>query len=129
MNQENSAAQIYRFYDDKIRMEGYFGVIDGRAIAITPREFSVFEVGTGLMYRKMTKEAEVLIGKKGKENFSSVQIDYDNMEHTGKDYFENLTPLEIHNLAVAKVIKLNKAQGEIYNKWLNEVLYKKAEDE
>jgi hypothetical protein len=45
----------------------------------------------------------------------------ENEKETGKDYFENLTDFQIHILAQAGVIVLNKEQGQKYNSWLEGV--------
>lgn len=105
---------------DRILEEGYFGEIEDRKFIVSPAKKDVMvDPSTGTKRNAITKYGTVLVPAP-----DTMEGTFD----TGKNYFENLTPLDIHILVCAKVIDLNKAQGKVYNEWLKTFYKKKEED-
>lgn len=103
----------------KALLDGYFHVIDGKPLGISQgkmtiksfqgKKTKVPEYGSVLEYVKETIEGE------------SVPME----KSTGKTYFEDLSPIQVHQLVEAKVIILTDKQKASYHKWLKEVFYTK----
>jgi hypothetical protein len=92
-----------------VREGGYFANIpteEGSAKADS------FEVSKGHREKRRDKNTGNV-----KRQFIMGSVVEDDKE-TGRDYFENLTDFQIHILAQAGVITLNKEQGDKYNSWL-----------
>jgi hypothetical protein len=87
-----------------VREQGYFANIGGRAFIVSKghREVQIDERDGNK--KRTFVYGSVIEGKK----------------ETGKDFFENLTGYQIHLLAKAGVIILNKEQGDAYSQWLKE---------
>jgi hypothetical protein len=88
---------------DEIKTTGYSNKIEGRLIVITPtkKEYGINPLN-GQNEVHTTQESFVYIDSKP----------------TGKDYFEDLTDEQMHQLLIAKVIKLSKGQKGLYRKYL-----------
>ena len=113
---EEVKAQKY-FIAKKILTEGYFhGNIDGKKVIVSKGEFKTDGMG-----KKVLQFGSVVEIEKTELGEDS----YDEYKPTGKHYFEDLSPLAIHLLLTAGVIKLSEEQEKTYKQWLIEVLYAK----
>lgn len=105
------------FIAKKILTEGYFhGNIDGEKIIVSKGEHKTDGMGKKvLQFGSVVEIAKTEVG----------EDTYDEYRPTGKHYFENLSPLAIHLLTTAGVIKLSEEQETTYKQWLKDVLYAK----
>lgn len=109
MAKEKQASESY-LITQKIFEQGYFGVIDGKTFLVTKGEIKFVPDGkTGNKVRK-------LVPGKVMENEAE----------TDKKTFDDLTPLQVHELVQAGVVTLNGDQTLAYSKWQKDVLYKKS---
>ena len=104
---------------EKALLEGYYALIDGKDIAISKGDMKKINLKGSTKkvpaYGSVVNYEEQIIG--GRKQMVEMP--------TGKTYFENLTPKQIHILLIAGIITLTKEQAEVYKKWTHEVLYKK----
>ena len=117
-SEETVDAEKY-YCTEKALLEGYYHVIDGKEIAIAKGEIKKVNLKGSTKkvpaYGSVVKYEEQIIG--GRKQLVEVP--------TGKTYFEDLTPLQVHVLLVAGVIALTSEQVPVYKKWTHEVLFKK----
>ena len=86
-----------------ILMEGYFSTIESRDFAVTKGETKITFTENGKQVRKLMPGSVFESGKP-----------------TEKDYFEDLSDMQIHELYVAGVIELDDTQKKAYDKFIIE---------
>lgn len=116
----NEAKEPEKYYiTSKVLLDGYFHRIDGRPLGVSQGKIEVRSFQG--QKKKVPVYGSVL--EYGVEMIEGSEQPFE--KPSGKTYFEDLTPKQIHELVVAKVIVLNKEQTIRYKEWLVNVLYNK----
>lgn len=107
------------YITSKVLLEGYFHKIEGKPLGVSQGKMEI-RTFQG-QKKKVPSYGSVL--EYVTETIEGTEQPFE--KPTGKTYFEDLTPKQIHELVVAKVIVLNKEQTVKYKEWLINVLYNK----
>lgn len=119
VSDETKTEQKY-YVTRKALWDGYYHEnIDGNKIGISKGHYA--KDSTGIGNKNIPVFGSVI-------EFTNEVIEGDEYpvaKPTGKNYFENLSPLAVHLLYVANVIVLNEEQLKAYKSWMVESLYVK----